>query len=316
MTGRHGRLEDRTSLVGAQKSDVKAVRGSSMRETLALTAASLLLTSAGHALTISTQTNENVTVVLLEGRFAFDDTTMFDENTNGIPNAVVAFNSVGGNAFAGLGIGEAIREKGFITLVPNGMTCASACAVAWLGGTTRLMGPTAKIGFHAAYDRDSRQASGQLNALLGAYLKKLGLSYNAIAWATEKGADDAAWLTPDMARQLGIKVEIFQETAEFQPSPQSPAPSFSYPPHSPPPYPEPGYPPYPQPGYPPPYPQPGYAPYSSYPPPPYPQPSYPPYSPPPYPQPGYPPAYMPAPGYAPVLPYGLPGRLRGGGRRR
>jgi hypothetical protein len=57
---------------------------------------------------------------------------------------------------AGIDIGKAIRLKDFETAVvsnKNSKTiCASACALAWLGGTRRFMSATARIGFHAAYE--------------------------------------------------------------------------------------------------------------------------------------------------------------------
>lgn len=61
------------------------------------------------------------------------------------------FNSEGGNLMAGLEIGRAIRLKGFDTLVPDKMYCASACALAWLGGKTRWAGPGDHSTFHAAW---------------------------------------------------------------------------------------------------------------------------------------------------------------------
>src|SRR5260370_28074085 len=60
--------------------------------------------------------------------------------------------SHGGSLVTGLRIGEAIRRKGFSTIVPDGRRCASACAFAWLGGIERSIGTDARLGFHAAYD--------------------------------------------------------------------------------------------------------------------------------------------------------------------
>jgi hypothetical protein len=74
-------------------------------------------------------------------------------------NAIVAFSGPGGSVVAGLVIGETIRLKNFVTVVLDDDACASACALAWLGGTRRLMGERAKIGFHAAHDARSGTVS-------------------------------------------------------------------------------------------------------------------------------------------------------------
>jgi hypothetical protein len=52
----------------------------------------------------------------------------------------------GGNAIAGMRIGEQIRLKGWGTYVLD--RCFSACAMAWLGGVAREMMSDAKVGFH------------------------------------------------------------------------------------------------------------------------------------------------------------------------
>ena len=74
--------------------------------------------------------------------------------------ALVRLESNGGSLVAGIQIGETIRLKGLQTLVPAGARCASACAMAWLGGTQRFMGPGAQIGLHLAYNAKSGQGTG------------------------------------------------------------------------------------------------------------------------------------------------------------
>jgi hypothetical protein len=79
-----------------------------------------------------------------------------------------------------LNIGSAIRRMGFDTLVLSNKTCASACALIWLAGHYRWAGPKAAIGFHAIYYGDGNISSGG-NALVGAYLRDLGLSLRLFA---------------------------------------------------------------------------------------------------------------------------------------
>lgn len=149
-------------------------------------------------------------VIGIEGELFLGDEAKFAEIALTIPNALVGFNSPGGNVRAGIEIGRAIRLKGFLTYVPGGSMCASACGYAWLAGVERFMERDSKIGFHAAYiERDGTpQESGSANALVGAYLNGLGLSENAVFYITNSAPNSMTWLTPDEAAQVGINVRF------------------------------------------------------------------------------------------------------------
>src|SRR6476620_8814312 len=90
-------------------------------------------------------------VIFVEGDLEYGDERLFANVAVPLDSAIVVFRSNGGNLKAGIDIGKAIRLKGFLTVVPDGQSCASACALAWLGGRVRLMGKSARVGFHAAY---------------------------------------------------------------------------------------------------------------------------------------------------------------------
>jgi hypothetical protein len=62
------------------------------------------------------------------------------------------------------------------------------------------------IGFHSAYRGDTGQVSGGANALVGAYLSRLGFSTSAIYYMTKTDPGSMEWLTLEKARELGIKV--------------------------------------------------------------------------------------------------------------
>ena len=108
-------------------------------------------------------------MITLSGVMVESDNEQFRAAVATYPKAIVAFQSPGGNLIAGIEIGTQIRLRNYMTLVPSGVQCASACALAWLGGTKRLMGPGARIGFHAASVNENGQAieTGAGNALLG-----------------------------------------------------------------------------------------------------------------------------------------------------
>src|SRR3974377_2146951 len=59
-------------------------------------------------------------VIAVDGDFALGDEKKFINIALGSENALVVFQSPGGNLFAAIEIGKAIRLKGFATLVPDG----------------------------------------------------------------------------------------------------------------------------------------------------------------------------------------------------
>src|SRR5262245_56663015 len=133
-----------------------------------LIALSLLFMSAAPAIaatiTLAPQNGDTPTVVAVQGALRDEDIADFRFKVAKLSTAVVTLESDGGSLLAGIRIGETIRMRGFVTLVPNGARCASACATAWLGGRQRFMGEQARIGFHAAYRSDTTSESGMANA--------------------------------------------------------------------------------------------------------------------------------------------------------
>ena len=105
-------------------------------------------------------------IVRVEGPLLPGDDSEFWSRVGSLTKAIVSFNSDGGSVLAGIAIGKAIRLKSFGTVVLDGKRCASACALAWLGGTPRFMGSSALVGFmlpmFSAKDRLQKLAWGTL----------------------------------------------------------------------------------------------------------------------------------------------------------
>src|SRR5262245_50344961 len=152
-------------------------------------------------------------IVAVEGDLVADDHVKFRTQVGRLTKAVVAFSSDGGNLFAGIEIGKTIRLKSFATAVLDGQRCASACALAWLGGLPRFMGRTGLVGFHAAYIKKGGQASesGVGNALVGSYLTQIGLSENAVIYITQAAPTELTLLTWRDAEKIGIEVLPFEQ---------------------------------------------------------------------------------------------------------
>jgi hypothetical protein len=154
-------------------------------------------------------------IVIVVGDLAPGDDVAFRTHVGRLTKAIVAFNSDGGNLLAGIAIGKTVRMKSFATAVLDGQRCASACAIAWLGGSPRFMGRAAYVGFHAAYVERAGRASetGVGNALLGSYLTQIGLSERAVIYITQAAPSEMTWLTLSDAEQIGIEVLPFQQQA-------------------------------------------------------------------------------------------------------
>lgn len=151
-------------------------------------------------------------IVFVTGEIVADDHKRFVARTIHLEEAIVVFSSPGGNVLAGVEMGKAIRLKDFTTYVPEGKFCTSACAIAWIGGTRRLMSRDARIGFHAAYRSSdgAQRESGMANAFVGAYFNSIGLPAKTVVYLTSASPQDMRWLAPEDADDLGISVKIFE----------------------------------------------------------------------------------------------------------
>jgi hypothetical protein len=178
----------------------------------------LLMVTAAKAATILVvpMGSSDSVFVTVEGALDLNDYEQFRQKVSNISKAIVAFQSDGGSVVAGIEIGRLIRLRNYVTLVPGNTRCASACALAWLGGTRRFMAADAQIGFHAAYNADSGQETGVGNALVGAYLSQIGLPDRAVIYVTQAPPNSMTWLTISEAQQVGIDVALFTP-----PNPQS-----------------------------------------------------------------------------------------------
>jgi len=158
----------------------------------------LVMMATANAADISTKYHGGVAWdVYVTGEIKPGDDERFSRVTRQLPSsAVVMLNSPGGDVAAGLGIGEEISARQFETAVSD--LCASVCGLIWLAGSHRMMVEDARIGFHAAFYLNG-QVSSNANAVIGAYLNRLGFSYTTIEFLTYASPDSMQWLTNDQA---------------------------------------------------------------------------------------------------------------------
>jgi hypothetical protein len=156
------------------------------------------------------------TLIAIDGELELSDIDSFRSKTELLPvgRTTIEFRSKGGKLLAGIRIGAQIRAKRFNTVVPDGAQCASACALAWLGGARRFVGENSNVGFHTAYilKTGGPAESGPGNAILGAYLNQLGLSEEAILYITYAAPTSVHWMSLEEAAEYGIVVAKLPQT--------------------------------------------------------------------------------------------------------
>jgi hypothetical protein len=178
------------------------------RKLIAVLVLAVLLGQSCNAATIevTSQGPGKPSVVTINGPLVASDYQQFLRKIISVTEAIVSLNSDGGILLAGLQIGETIRLRNFTTLVPENGRCASSCALAWLGGTKRLMASNAQIGFHAASNGLTHEVTSSGNALIGAYLNKLGLLEKAVVYITDPSPQSIRWLSLADAQAVGVDV--------------------------------------------------------------------------------------------------------------
>ena len=168
-------------------------------------ALSVAIVSAGNAADMTIETlpgNASGQLLIVDGDIALGDQKKFISILNKSPasGTVVVLKSAGGKVSPALDIGIAIREKRLATMAGN---CVSACALIWLAGLPRMATAESRIGFHGAFNEDRTPSAGS-NALIGAYLARLGFGYETVYELTKLGANDMLWLNSQLANKLSI----------------------------------------------------------------------------------------------------------------
>jgi len=154
--------------------------------------------------------DDGIDVIMISGEIKPGDDEKFKKLALNSKSALVVLESDGGALVPALEIGRAIQLRSFSTFVPDNAICASACALTWIAGTTRFVGPSGLVGFHASY-RDSNgrlEEVGVANAMVGRYLTLMNLPESAVIFATATSPQDIIWLTTSNASRSGISYQI------------------------------------------------------------------------------------------------------------
>ena len=162
-----------------------------------------------HAADIRYVPDNEVNVIAIEGEIVDGDYERFKAiSVNSALSTLVLLSSPGGDLYEALGIGDVIHENGYTTGVSDGFKCASACGLIWLAGSKRALQGDAKVGFHAAYHlaQGVPVEGGQANAMVGAYVTRLGLPLKVVAFVTAAAPEEMRWLYPAEAMEIGLDI--------------------------------------------------------------------------------------------------------------
>lgn len=170
-----------------------------------LVAAVCVLTlSQAHAITIeASKTDGGNSFLVLHGAFEQgDDEKALIRKAIEADAGVVIFDSPGGNVYAAMRFGRAIRSMGMGTLQTRSLECASACAMAFLGGAKR-MAESGSIGVHrSSFAPEMNLSSSAAVAAIQAgtadlitYLVEMGVDPRLMQLALSVDSTDMRYLT-------------------------------------------------------------------------------------------------------------------------
>lgn len=189
------------------------------------------------------RTEEGNTYLVLYGDFAFsDDYSVLSSIIQSNRAVAVAFNSPGGNPTKAMEMGRLIRALGLATIQPRSFECASACALAFLGGTFRYAEPGA-IGVHKSFFSPGTTISSaeavssiqQLTADTISYMVQMGVDPSLLQVALSYDSDDIRYLSKSEMEHYRVTTSGNSDAglSEISRDPQAP-PAASNPLSSPP----------------------------------------------------------------------------------
>jgi len=178
------------------------------------------------------QTADGVRYVVVEGEFEYgDDLTGFAAAVKSHNPVAIVFNSPGGNIAKAMELGRMIRGMRLSTLQARALNCASACALAFLGGVSRYAESGAlgvhksSFGVEAGLNvNDAVSAIQKLTADVMDYMQEMGTDPALLQLALKYDADDIRYLSNSEMQQYRVVTAEAPEGSTHQPSSPSEVP--------------------------------------------------------------------------------------------
>jgi hypothetical protein len=158
--------------------------------------------------------------VLVTGEIRAGDANRLLDYIRSLPpknNIAVYLNSPGGNLYEGMKLGRMFMTERIKTVVEGGEMCASACAIAFLGGRDRQgvkwMSSTtnSRLGFHAFRNADGSKTSAtddtqRIVSDVLQYGKDVDAATAILIKTFATSSGSMYWFSEEELLQLGVKV--------------------------------------------------------------------------------------------------------------
>lgn len=163
--------------------------------------------------------SQNLTAILASGEIVIGDKDKLESLLTKLPirnNTAIYMSSPGGNLYEGMRLGLFFRARGIKTVIEGASDCASACAIAFLGGTDRSGKPwrssssNSRLGFHAFKSEEGSQPnSDEVQHVVSdmlSYGKMVDAPIDLLISNFATSSSGIYWVSQDEICKLGIKL--------------------------------------------------------------------------------------------------------------
>ncbi len=160
---------------------------------------------------------EDLNAIMASGEILTGDLAILESIIESLPkkkNTAVYLKSPGGSLYEGMRIGLFFRSHGVKAVVEGGADCASACALAFLGGADRAgnswrsSSTNSRLGFHA-FSSDGYIDPDEVQAIVAdilTYAEMVDAPLYIIVRALETSSQEMYWLDNYEICALGVKL--------------------------------------------------------------------------------------------------------------
>lgn len=160
----------------------------------------------------------NLNAILAAGQIRSGDAQKLEQLLISLPqkkNTAIYLASPGGSLMEGMDLGMMFRKHRVKTVVEGGEICASACAMAFLGGTDKNGNPwrsssdNSELGFHAFHNNSRALTSDEVQEIVGVmliYAREVEAPLETLMAAFLTPSDDMYYLSESEICSLGIKL--------------------------------------------------------------------------------------------------------------
>lgn len=180
---------------------------------------------------VNKTTDAGASYMIVGGQFESSDkiADFFSAVHSGNPKAIF-FDSPGGNVAKAIELGRAIRLLGLPTMQIRSSECASACALAFLGGSPRFAEP-GSIGVHKSSFADTTGMSvetavsvvQQMTAEVIAYMTEMGVDPALLQLALQYDSSDIRYLSGSEMLRYRVATNFDANGKPEVPAPSVPA---------------------------------------------------------------------------------------------